>query len=437
MIVPRDRLLLWTGGVLLPAAALAGALPPFLPAAIAALFVAAVAADAWMARRRAGGLAIEIPDVVRLALDRPGVLPIVVRNTGARARRIRLGLPLPRSLETPASDAVVDLPGADRARLSWACTPRRRGVFRLERAVVETGSPLGWWALRRSLRAGSEIRVYPDLLAERPTAAALFLHRPAPGAHARRQVGKGREFEKLREYIPGDGFEDIHWKATAKRGHPVTRVYQIERTQEVYAAVDASRLAARPGARGPAIERTLRAALLLALAARRQGDRFGLLVYADRVRRFVRAGGGRRHFDACREALATVTPEPVTPDYDDVAAFLRTRLRRRALLVFLTDLEDPALAEAFVRGVDLIRRQHLVQAHMLRPPAARPLFSDPAVADRDGVYRALAGHLAWRELRDLQRTLQARGVRLAILDEEALCPAVVGAYLDVKRRQVL
>ena len=54
-----------------------------------------------------------------------------------------------------------------------------------------------------------EIRVYPNLMAERKSLAALFLHRGAFGLHAQRQVGKGRDFEKLRDYIPGDGYDEI------------------------------------------------------------------------------------------------------------------------------------------------------------------------------------------------------------------------------------
>src|SRR5439155_5760719 len=100
--------------------------------------------------------------------------------------------------------------------------------------------------MRKSVPTQSEIRVYPNLLRERRDLAALFLHRGAFGLHAERQVGKGREFEKLREYVPGDGYDEIHWKATAKRGRPITKVFQIERTQEVYVVIDASRLSARP-----------------------------------------------------------------------------------------------------------------------------------------------------------------------------------------------
>ena len=49
----------------------------------------------------------------------------------------------------------------------------------------------------------------------------------------------------LRAYLPVDSLGDIHWKASAKRGEAVTKVYQIERTHEVYVAIDSSRLSAR------------------------------------------------------------------------------------------------------------------------------------------------------------------------------------------------
>ena len=57
----------------------------------------------------------------------------------------------------------------------------------------------------------------------------------------------------------------------------------------------------------------------------------------------------------------------VSPDFDEIATFLRLRLRRRALLLFLTSLDDPVLAENFARATKLLARRHLVLAGMLRP----------------------------------------------------------------------
>ena len=129
-------------------------------------------------------------------------------------------------------------------------------------------------------------------------------------------------------------------------------------------------------------------------------------------------------------------PKIVTPDFDELCTFIRLRLRRRALLVFLTALDDPALAESFVRNMDLIRRQHLVLVNMLQPPGVEPLFTDPT--SRAGrLVSQLGGHLRWQKLRELQKVLQRRGVRFSLLDNERLSAELVSQYLNVKQRQLL
>jgi uncharacterized protein (DUF58 family) len=173
------------------------------------------------------------------------------------------------------------------------------------------------------------------------------------------------------------------------------------------------------------------------LAAEQQGDLFGLLTFSDRVEKFVRAKNGQAHYHACRDALYTLQPKIVTPDFDELCAFIRLRLRRRALLVFLTALDDPAIAESFVRNLELIRRQHLVLVNMVRPPGVNPVFASPEVTEMDDLYRHLGGHLQWHKLRELQKVLQRRAVRFSLLDNESLSANVVSQYMSVKQRQLL
>jgi uncharacterized protein (DUF58 family) len=223
----------------------------------------------------------------------------------------------------------------------------------------------------------------------------------------------------------------------------VTKVFQIERTQEVYVVVDASRLSARMVTGNadapfvPQLDRFLQAAMVLGMVAERQGDLFGLISFSDRIHSFMRARSGRAHQNACRDALFTLQPRDVDPDYDELATFIRLRLRRRALLVFLTNLDDPVLAESFTHSMDLIRRNHLILVNMITPPGVAPLFAQPNVQSTDDVYERLGGHLQWRDLRELQRVLHRRAVRLSLLENESLTPDMVTQYLDVKQRQVL
>jgi uncharacterized protein (DUF58 family) len=464
MIVPRNRLIFWVAVIGLPFATLGALAPATLPVAVALmaiLFVLAVL-DAVLAYGGLDGIRAQLPEVVRLSKDRAGVIELRVNNARQKQKLVRLGLAFPNEIESPQEDLVVSLPaGAQWSRLPWPCTPRRRGNYRLERAYLEGASPLGFWAVREAAAVECELRVYPNLLKERRNLAALFLNRGTFGLHAQRQVGKGRDFEKLREYIPGDSYDEVHWKATAKRGHPVTKIFQIERTQEVYVIVDASRLSARAvegresnveGKKSPPpaepstldlrpsttiLERFITSALILGLAAEHQGDLFGLLTFTNQVETFVRAKNGQAHYDACRDALYTLHAQIVTPDFDELATFIRLRLRRRALLIFLTALDDPVLAESFTRSMDLLARQHLVLVNMMKPAGADPLFTDSSVATTDDLYRSLGGHLQWHSLRELEKVLQRRGVRFSLLDNERMSTQLVSQYVGVKQRQLL
>ncbi|HVU38797.1 MAG TPA: DUF58 domain-containing protein [Opitutales bacterium] len=446
MIVPRNQLLIWTA-LIAPPFALLGATgsagAALAVVAVGALGVAAIA-DAVRTRHRLDGVSVVLPPIARMSKDRDAKIDLQVRNAHPGSRRLRIGLAWPADIGSPHETMEVMLPeNAAAAHFSWPCRPRQRGSYPLNAVYLEVDSPLGFWSLRRTLPARGEIRVYPNLIEERRKLSALFLNRGAYGTHAQRHVGKGHEFEKLREYVAGDGYDDIHWKTTAKRGRPVTKVFQVERTQEVYVAIDISRLSARPVPRGedappaPALEQYLTAALALGLAAEQQGDLFGLLVFGDKVGKFVRARNGAAHYNACRDSLYTLQPQLVSPDFDEVCTFIRLRMRRRTLLVFITALDNPELAAGFVKNVDLIRRQHLVLVNMLQPPGVAPLFSSDDVAAADDLYQRLGGHLAWQELRELEKVLQRRGVHFSLLKNERFSADLVSQYLRVKQRQLL
>lgn len=464
MIVPRSKLLFWTAAIVLPFAFLAAVAPG--AAAISLAFIAGLLliaiADAVAAPRNLAEITVELPPIIRMSKDREGKIELRIHNARQAQKHLRLALPWPSQLKPQSEEMDTVLPSeSEWSRLTWLCTPVKRGNYRLDTVYVEAASPMGFWVARKRLPIQSEVRVYPNLLGERKNLAALFLNRGAFGTHAQRQLGKGRDFEKLREYVPGDSFDEIHWKATARRGKPITKVFQIEKTQEVYVIVDASRLSARPvqsskfkvqgsnpttlniepgtlnSPETTVLERFVTAALVLGLAAEQQGDLFGLVTFADKVQKFVRAKNGQAHYSVCRDALYTLEPKSVTPDYDELCTFLRLRLRRRALLVFLTALDDPAVAESFVRNMDLIRRQHLVLVNMVQPPAVQPLFTDPGIDGIDDLYRNLGGHLRWHNLRELQKVLQRRGVRFSLLGNERLSAELVSQYLNVKQRQLL
>ena len=458
MIVPTIRLLILYS-VIVPALTLIAMLGEEARiAALAAglLFTIVVLGDALFAGAALRAIDIELPSMVRMTRNRGGDIEITMKNSRAKAKALRIGLRLPLSIKSVQDDLVTVLKkGVEASRISWSCVPEKRGTFQAGPCYIETSSMLGLWSSRSRRDVFCEVRVYPNLEAERKSLAALFLNRGGFGVHAQRLQGKGREFERLREYVPGDGYDEIHWKATARHHRPITKVFQIERTQEVYVMIDASRFSARPqgmkalegrdesavnaasSAGGSQLERFIAASLVLGLAAQKQGDLFGVCSFSDSVHSFLRAKGGKAHYGACRESIYALYPRMVNPDYEELFTFIRTTLRKRALIIILTSLDDPVSAESFVRCINLVNRHHLVMPVMFRPAHARPVFSDSAINSMEMIYDELGGHILWHALGELGATLARSGIDLAMLEEEKFCVDLVTRYMSVKQRQIL
>jgi uncharacterized protein (DUF58 family) len=442
-IVPGPRLLWLCGVVGVPLLTLIG-LRPHWALAILPIVVGALLFIFFDLRRGLIALRplnVTLPKQNNLFLGRHGELELRLQNPEKKKRPIRVGLNAPAEIKSENEVIDITLPEeSETSILRWKCQGARRGNFAVPSAHIEIDSPLQLWTLRAGRQINSMIRVYPDLLSERKNVAAVFLRRGQFGARAQRQVGKGRDFEKLRDYMPGDPIEDIHWKASAKRSRLVAKVFQIERTQEVYVAIDCSRLTNRVSSESTpdvtVLDRFVTTSLLIGLATEQQKDHFGLITFSDQVHSLIRARSGKSHFGLCRDALFNIQPRLVTPDYDELFSTIRLRLRKRALILVLTALDDPLLAESFAKSVDLINRQHLVFVSMIEPGRVEPMFKTPVTNDAE-VYDALAGQMIWQKLREVEKMLAWRGVKFSVLANEAIAPRVVSQYLEVKQRQIL
>ncbi|MGA1997302.1 MAG: DUF58 domain-containing protein [Bryobacteraceae bacterium] len=429
---PTSRLLRLAAVLAVPLAGAGGLVSALAAPCFALLAVAALVAvwDAYRGRRRLEAVRIACPETVRLTKDAASALPIEIENGLPAALVLKLAPALPPGVSSEKTMDEVEAPPG-RSLYSWRLTGRERGDLELQRVYLATASPLGWWEARAELAVACRFRIYPNLR-DRST-AALFLRTPQIGLRMHRQVGKGREFENLRQYLSGDAFEDIHWKATARRSFPVVKLYRVEHAQEVYAVIDASRLSAREGI----LESYVDAALHLALVAEKQGDRFGLVTFSDRTHRFVRARNGLDHFRLCRETIYNLRAERVSPDFREVFTSLQLHLRQRSLVVFLTSLDDALLAESFERDIGLVARRHLVLVNVRQTAALTPLFQEEPPTDLDALYGGLAGQMQCNRMRALAAALGNRGVRLSVVSAERIKQQVAEGYLDVKRRQAL
>lgn len=437
----------WLRSVLLGAAAFVGLLilvaaaglpAPWwivVPLALGAAFVLARLVGRLLdSRRTAADVQVERDAPPAYSIGHS--VPVVYRwrNATPRTAHLRVREVRPELLGgLQAPRALTVLPRAA-TRDEHTVVPQRRGREEAGSFVVDSVGPLGLGVRRGWISLPWSIVVYPPMVSMRLRASvAQSLRRREMGRRPERQLGEGRLFESLREWVPGDDPRHIDWKATARRHKMITRQYEAERRQHVLLVMDMGRLLTADVGGVARLDFAVQAALELAYAAAQYDDNVGVMAFADGVRHFVAPERGRAGLKRVLDVLAVIQPVLVEPDYPGAFRYLAVRNRKRALTVLFTDVIDRFASEALVANAASLRPRHVPLAVTLRNPELDALAGARPKSPGDA-YRKAAAEELLRARDEALGYMRRSGVMVMDVAPERAAQAVVQRYLELKRR---
>jgi uncharacterized protein (DUF58 family) len=408
-----------------------------------AALVALIWLDAVLAPRFApAALSVDRHPLSALSVGHIGEVTYRWMNAGRRRARLRVrevrpdllgGSQAPRPILVPGGEGE----GVGTTREDLPVVPQRRGRETAGGFVVDSIGPLGLGRRRARIDLPWEVIVYPPLVSMRLRASvAQARRRRDPGMKAIRELGEGRLFESLREWVPGDDIRHIDWKATARRRKVITRQYEAERRQQVLLVLDLGRLMTADIGGVARLDFVVQAALELAYAAAQHDDNVGIMTFADGVQHFVAPERGRTGVRRVLDVLAVVEPKLVEPDYPGAFRYLAARNRKRALTVLFTDVIDRFASDALVANVASLRPRHLPLAVTLRNPELDVVAALRPTEARDAFRKAAAEELLHAREEALGHMRRA-GILVIDVTPQRAAQAVVARYLDLKRRGVL
>jgi len=315
--------------------------------------------------------------------------------------------------------------------------PARRGSFALPAPFCQRGTPLGLGWLPAASSAPETIDVLPDVrLIGRFDALLRQRRLHEMGVIASRQRGEGTEIVGLRPYASGDPYGRLDWKASARRGAPISRQMAAERRQDVVIVLDCGRRMAREVRGQSRLDLAVEAAMLLGHVALRGDDRVGFVAFADRVQQAVAPGRGRAQARTIARAAFALQPTLREPPYRMVAARLARFVRRRALVVLFTDAAEPESLHGLAGAFRLLARRHLVLCVVFRDLAVEAALAAPPREAAD-LYRAGAAADLSIEREAALRALTGAGLLVLQAPAAELPAAVINRYLEVKARRLL
>ena len=391
---------------------------------------AALLADATMGRPSGGlSVAVDTPPEVFAGASVP--LRLTVRDgRGTVPRDLKAKVDWPEGIEGP-DEIGFDGPVAE---------PPLRGVKRgrwsLGTLALRWRGPLGLVEMLPSRPLDAEIPVVPDIRPVSTGEIDVMVRSTLFGVKENLAQGEGSEFHQLRDFTRGMDVRSIDWKRSASHRRLVAKETRAERNQSIVIAIDNGTLMREQVAGLPKIDHQINAALAVAWAAVQGGDRIGLLAFDARPRLFVPPEGGRAAFARMRTRMAGLEYRSVETNHTLAAATLQARLKRRSLLVILTDFVDTTSAELLLENVAILNRRHLVLFATLKDRTLAEMAA-AAPGGMTDVARSVAAERFLQERREVLERLRRMGVLCVEAAPGELTGQLVSSYLQIKAREMI
>jgi uncharacterized protein (DUF58 family) len=324
------------------------------------------------------------------------------------------------------------LPSRGWARLAYRLLPTDRGNFSFGDVALRCLGPLGLAWADRTVRAGEAVQVYPNLLEIRRYEALVrtTLVR-AGGYRSRRLPGAGREFSHYRDYTVDDDYRSVNWKATARRGKPITAVFESEHSQDIIFCLDAGRMMAARVGTLTKLDHAINAVLMLTHVSQTFQDNLGLLVFSHQVHLWLPPAKGRSQHAHFLQALYSVKPELCYVNYREAFQHLIARHPKRALTMVFTDLLDTVASSEYRDAARLLRRFHLpLTLAVADVPLQNLAARVPQDAER--LYDILVARDLLHGRAEMLRGLEREGVMVLDTVPERLTIDAVNRYLALK-----
>jgi uncharacterized protein (DUF58 family) len=372
-----------------------------------------------------------------LSLGEREAVSVEIKNHAAAGLTARVADHPPPGLSAVPRELPGRFDGAGRLEVRYTVFSPRRGAFSFGPVDLQMSRPGGWWRRQVRLPAAQEVAVFPNIVAVKRIQLSLRRGlRATAGQRRARPPGASTAFAGLRDYVPGDDVRRVSWTATARRDRPVVVEVEAERGQQVMIALDCGRLMTAPAGALDKLDHAVNAALMLAWVAQAHGDRVGLMTFDDRVTGFLKPERGSAQLRRMGEALYSIRPQYIEPDFGHAMTHLALRLGRRSMIVLLTDVQDPQASKELLAHSLRIAGRHLVLVVAMSDPAVLGARDTPITSTAQA-YEWAAAEEFIASRRESFELLRRGGVLGLDVVAGRLSPALVERYLELKERALL
>ena len=333
------------------------------------------------------------------------------------------------SLPTPA--------GMPSTVLTYSLRPVRRGVYGFGHVLVFVSTRIGLVQRRYVLDEPVDVMVFPSyLMLNKYELLAMSDKLRDLGIKKIRRAGNNTEYEQIKEYVQGDEYRTINWKATARRHQLMVNIYRDERSQQVYNVIDKGRVMQQAFNGMTLLDYAINASLVLSYVTMKREDKAGLITFADRLDTHVAASrqpGQMQHILESLYSQETVFGET---DYSALCVQLGKYVGKRSLMILYTNFSGLIELERQLPFLKLLNSRHRLLVVFFEDRELNDYVDTPTKTTED-YYRHVIAEKFVYEKRMIVSRLKQHGILSLLTTPEKLSIDVINKYLELKQRQTV
>lgn len=329
------------------------------------------------------------------------------------------------------------LEAGGKAVLTYELRPTERGAYDFGHIRVYVRGLMGLCTRRFMLGTPQMVPTYPSYIQMRKYQLMAVSNRLTElGIKPIRSLGHTTEFEQIKEYVKGDDFRTINWKATARSSKLMVNQYTDEKAQPVYCVIDKSRTMKMPFEGMRLLDYAINSSLVIANIALYKNDRAGLITFAQHVDSFLPAGNKPLQMKVIQELLYKQTTNFMEAALDNLYVHIRRKIAHRSLLILFTNFETLDGMYRQLPYLQKLAKSHVLVVVFFENTGIKSLVNQASTESREVYIQTIGQNFAF-EKRQIVRELTQRGIISLLTTPQNLTVEVLNTYLEVKSRRLL
>ncbi len=251
-----------------------------------------------------------------------------------------------------------------------------------------------------------------------------------------RRIGHTSEFEQIKEYVNGDDFRTVNWKATAKHAQLMMNQYQDEKSQPIYSIIDTGRVMKMPFNGLKLLDYAINSTLAFSNVALKKHDKVGMLSFSKKIEAFLPAIHKLTYLNRILETLYNIDTQFNDSDFGLLYAQLKRKVTHRSLLLLYTNFEHLSALKRQMPYLQAISKKHMLVVVLFENTELETIIKTNAEDLQSIYHKTIAEKFAF-EKRLMVKELQKHGIQAILTPPEKLTINTINKYLEIKARGLL